>query len=319
MAKKQFKAGLYGVIAGILVAAILTGLTAFAFTSRYNGFSDEKIAQSYADSIVQTGDGYNALKISAVSKNQKFGTFVTNAYMTPYINDGKDIEQNKEIGTGSKEETELLDTIYNTMYDYFDELMKTVGLENYDEFYSSYFAKLKEIRVAVLQDDYMDTDFMFSVFESNVQTYADKLTGTEEKLAADEKTVLQEATTGIYQTTYGNDYKLTTTVESKKDLSSDEVKAYADGYKERITPIIENGKAKAETLSGDAKDNMIKAFENLDVSQDIKAVSVCTVSVTDDNGNKLASTDINVIKIGNSWYADNTNSDTSPLYLAIAD
>ena len=103
MAKKQFKAGAYGVIAAILVAVMLIGLTAFAFISRYNGFSDEKIALSYADTIVQTGDGYNALKVSAVSKNQKFGTFVTDAYMAPYINDGEEVEQNPAIGTGTEE------------------------------------------------------------------------------------------------------------------------------------------------------------------------------------------------------------------------
>lgn len=46
--KKGFKSGLYGVIAGVLVAAILVGLTVFAFTTRYNAFSPEKVAQSYA-------------------------------------------------------------------------------------------------------------------------------------------------------------------------------------------------------------------------------------------------------------------------------
>lgn len=101
MAKKEFKAGLYGVVAAVLVAVVLVGLTVFAFTSRYNAFSPEKVAQSYADTIVQTGDGYNALKVSLVSKEQKFGNFVTNAYMTPYINDGKDVKQNEIIGTGS--------------------------------------------------------------------------------------------------------------------------------------------------------------------------------------------------------------------------
>ena len=52
MAKKEFKAGLYGVVATVLVAVVLVGLTVFAFTSRYNAFSPEKVAQSYADTIV---------------------------------------------------------------------------------------------------------------------------------------------------------------------------------------------------------------------------------------------------------------------------
>ena len=315
MAKKEFKAGLYGVVAAVLVAVVLVGLTVFAFTSRYNAFSPEKVAQSYADTIVQTGDGYNALKVSLVSKEQKFGNFVTNAYMTPYINDGKDVKQNEIIGTGSDEEAQMLDTVYNTMYDYYEELMETVGLQNYDEFYSLYFAKLKEVRTAVLQDDYMDTDFMFSVFESNVQTYANKLTGTKEKLAADEKTVIQKASTGIYQELYGKDYKLTTTVTDTKELSADEVETYVTGYKNRIVPIIQKNEAFADTLDDKKSSAMKAAFENLDVADSIEAVDECTVEVTNQNGDVVASTKVYVVRIGNSWYVDNSNTDTAPLYI----
>ena len=324
--KKSFRAGLYGVVSGILVAAILVGITVFAFTTRYNAFSPEKVAQSYADTIVQTGDGYNALKVSLVSKNQKFGNFVINAYMAPYVNDNsgkkKDepkVEQNKAIGTGSKKETELLDQIYNTMYVYYEELMATVGLENYDEFYSRYFDMLKQVRVAVLGDDYMDTEFMFSVFESNVQTYSNKLTGTKKKLAADKKTVLQKETTGIYQEMYGKDYKLTTTVTNTKELSADEVKAYADEYKNRIQPLIENGKSKAAALANeDKKEAMEQAFANLDIADSIEAVDECTVEVTNQKGDVVATVQVYVVRIGNSWYVDNSNTSTAPLYIAQA-
>lgn len=322
--KKGFNTGLYGVIAGVLVAAILVGMTVFAFTTRYNAFSPEKVAQSYADTIVQTGDGYNALKVSLVSKNQKFGNFVINAYMAPYVNDNsgkkkgeKKIEQNKEIGTGSKKEAKLLDTVYNTMYDYYDELIKTVGLQNYDEFYSLYFAKLKEVRVAVLQDDYMDTDFMFSVFESNVQTYANKLTGTKKVLAADEKTVLQKASTGAYQELYGKKYKLTTTVTDTKELPADEVEAYVKGYKDRVIPIIQKSEAVADTLDDKKSEAMKSAFDNLNVADSIEAVDECTVEVTNQNGDVVANTKVYVVRIGNSWYVDNSNTDTAPLYITI--
>lgn len=322
--KKGFNTGLYGVIAGVLVAAILVGMTVFAFTTRYNAFSPEKVAQSYADTVVQTGDGYNALKVSLVSKNQKFGNFVINAYMAPYVNDNKGkkkgekkIEQNKEIGTGSKKEAKLLDTVYNTMYDYYDELIKTVGLQNYDEFYSLYFAKLKEVRVAVLQDDYMDTNFMFSVFESNVQTYANKLTGTKKVLAADEKTVLQKASTGAYQELYGKKYKLTTTVTDTKELSADEVEAYVKGYKDRVVPIIQKSEAVADMLDDKKSEAMKSAFENLNVADSIEAVDECTVEVTNQNGDVVANTKVYVVRIGNSWYVDNSNTDTAPLYITI--
>ncbi|WP_177917272.1 hypothetical protein [uncultured Eubacterium sp.] len=321
-AKKEFKAGLYGLAAAVITAVILIGLTVYAFTSGYDAFSPEKTAQNYADTIVQTGDGYNALKISLVSKEQKFGSFVTNAYMSPYVNDNsgkkkgeKKVEQNELIGTGSDEEAQMLDTIYSTMYDYYEELMKTVGLQNYDEFYSLYFAKLKEVRVAVLQDDYMDTDFMFSVFESNVQTYANKLTGTQEKLAADEKTVIQKASTGIYQELYGKDYKLTTTVTDTKELSADEVKAYVTGYKDRVVPISKKNEALADTLDDEKSSEMKAAFDNLNVTDKIEAVDECTVEVTNQNGDVVASTKVYVVRIGNSWYVDNSNTDTEPLYL----
>lgn len=323
--KKGFRAGLYGVVSGILVAAILVGMTVFAFTTRYNAFSPEKVAQSYADTIVQTGDGYNALKVSLVSKNQKFGNFVINAYMAPYVNDnsGKKkgepkVEQNKAIGTGSKEETELLDQIYNTMYVYYEELMATVGLENYDEFYSRYFDMLKQVRVAVLGDDYMDTKFMFSVFESNVQTYANKLTGTKKKLAADKKTVLQKETTGIYQEMYGKEYKLTTTVTNTTELSADEVKAYADGYKDRIVPLAQKNESVADSLDEEKSAAMKEAFDNLNVADSIEAVDECTVEVTNQKDDVVATVQVYVVRIGNSWYVDNSNTNTAPLYIAQA-
>lgn len=323
--KKGFRAGLYGVVSGILVAAILVGMTVFAFTTRYNAFSPEKVAQSYADTIVQTGDGYNALKVSLVSKNQKFGNFVINAYMAPYVNDnnGKKkgepkVEQNKAIGTGSKEETELLDQIYNTMYVYYEELMATVGLENYDEFYSRYFDMLKQVRVAVLGDDYMDTEFMFSVFESNVQTYANKLTGTKKKLAADKKTVLQKETTGIYQEMYGKEYKLTTTVTNTTELSADEVKAYADGYKDRIVPLAQKNESVADSLDEEKSAAMKEAFDNLNVADSIEAVDECTVEVTNQKDDVVATVQVYVVRIGNSWYVDNSNTNTAPLYIAQA-
>lgn len=99
--KKGFNAALYAVVAGIVVAVALVLITIFAFTTRYTGFSNEKVAQAYVDTIVQTGDGYNAYKNTLVSKNQKFGKFVTNAYMRPYINEDA---KASFVGTGTDEE-----------------------------------------------------------------------------------------------------------------------------------------------------------------------------------------------------------------------
>lgn len=319
--KKGFNAALYAVVAGIVVAVALVLITIFAFTTRYTGFSNEKVAQAYVDTIVQTGDGYNAYKNTLVSKNQKFGKFVTNAYMRPYINE--DAKKAPFVGTGTDEEIAKTDEVYDTMYDYYVDLLQKYGLDDIDAVFNDYFAKLSEVRKEVFGDEYMDTDFMFSVFESNVSKYGKSLTGTEEELGADNKTVIQKATTGKYQEMFGKDYKFTATVKNSTDLSDSEKDAYIKEYKERITPVTALGEAKAEKFGlkdtdkkNTPKSDMVGAFENLDCSEDISAVTKCDVDVTLADGTVVATQQVYVVKIGNTWYVDNTNVDTSGLYLA---
>lgn len=321
--KKGFKAGAYSVIACVTVAVVLVLMTIFAFTIRYTAFSPEKVAQFYTDTVVQTGDGYNAYKNTLVSKNQKYGDFVINAYMLPYVNDGDDVKQADFVGTGTDEEAAAIDEVYNTMYDYYVELLSTCGLDHYDEFYNSYFAKLSEVRKAVYGDDYMDTEFMFGAFESNVDRYGKSLTGTEKKLAQDEKTVIQEESTGVYQEKFGKDYKFTTTVKECTELSADEAKAYVEEYSARIKPVAESGAAKADRfglVDADKKDtkksDMTDAFAKLDCSEDIDSVAKATVDVTLEDGTVVATQELYVVKIGNSWYVDDTNIDISALFLA---
>jgi hypothetical protein len=318
--KKGFNAALYAVVAGVVVAVVLVLITIFAFTTRYTGFSADKVAQAYVDTIVQTGDGYNAYKNTLVSKNQKFGKFVTNAYMLPYINE--DAEKASFVGTGTDEEIKKTDEVYDTMYDYYVELVQKYGLDNIDAVFNDYFAKLSEVRKAVYGDEYMDTDFMFSVFESNVSKYGKSLTGTEEELGADGKTVVQEASTGKYQEMFGKDYKFTATVKESAELNDADKDAYIAQYKERIAPIAASGEAKADSFAlkdeekSTPKSDMIGAFEKLDCSNDINSVAKCTVDVTLADGKSVATQEVFVVKIGNTWYVDNTNIDTSALYLA---
>lgn len=321
--KKGFKTGAYSVIACVTVAVVLVLMTIFAFTIRYTAFSPEKVAQFYTDTVVQTGDGYNAYKNTLVSKNQKYGDFVINAYMLPYVNDGDDVKQADFVGTGTDEEAAAIDEVYNTMYDYYVELLSICGLDHYDEFYNSYFAKLSEVRKAVYGDDYMDTEFMFGAFESNVDRYGKSLTGTEKKLAQDEKTVIQEESTGVYQEKFGKDYKFTTTVKECTELSADEAKAYVEAYSARIKPVAESGAAKADRfglVDADKKDtkksDMTDAFAKLDCSEDIDSVAKATVDVTLEDGTVVATQELYVVKIGNSWYVDDTNIDISALFLA---
>lgn len=319
--KKGFNAALYAVVAGVVVAVVLVLITIFAFTTRYTGFSADKVAQAYVDTIVQTGDGYNAYKNTLVSKNQKFGNFVINAYMLPYINE--DAKKASFVGTGTDEEIAKTDEVYDTMYDYYVELLQKYGLDNIDAVFNDYFAKLSEVRKEVFGDEYMDTDFMFSVFESNVSNYGKSLTGTEKELGADDKTVIQEATTGKYQKMFGKDYKFTATVKESTPLSDSEKDAYVKEYKERIAPVAASGEAKAEKFGlkdtdkkHTPKSDMVGTFEKLDCSNDISAVTKCNVDVTLADGTVVASQQVYVVKIGKTWYVDNTNVDTSGLYLA---
>ena len=319
--KKGFNAALYAVVAGVVVAVVLVLITIFAFTTRYTGFSADKVAQAYVDTIVQTGDGYNAYKNTLVSKNQKFGNFVINVYMLPYINE--DAKKASFVGTGTDEEIAKTDEVYDTMYDYYVELLQKYGLDNIDAVFNDYFAKLSEVRKEVFGDEYMDTDFMFSVFESNVSNYGKSLTGTEKELGADDKTVIQEATTGKYQKMFGKDYKFTATVKESTPLSDSEKDAYVKEYKERIAPVAASGEAKAEKFGlkdtdkkHTPKSDMVGAFEKLDCSNDISAVTKCNVDVTLADGTVVASQQVYVVKIGKTWYVDNTNVDTSGLYLA---
>ena len=99
---------------------------------------------------------------------------------------------------------------------------------------------------------------------------------------------LTDKTIGAYQKALGEDYKLTTTVTDVQSV--EDVKAYT---------------AKMNT----------QLLANYEVSaDDIGAVSICTVQVTDAKGTQLATCNLTVVQIGHTWYVDNTTADTSALY-----
>ena len=322
--KKGFRVGIYAVAVGIILAVVLSAMACYQFVTTYTAYSPEKVAQSFVDTVVQKGDGYNAYKNTLVSQNKKlkYGDFLRRAYFIVYLNEkdenGIDIAQADFVGTGSAEEQAAIDKVYSTMYDYFEELVKTVGFDNYDEFYTKYFDKLVEVRREVYGDEYMDYEYMFGAFESNVALYGDKLTGTELKLASDGKTVIQEETVGKYQELFGKDYHLTSTVASCETLDEAETQKYIDGFKQRIAPVAAKGeeKAKANGLDEENTDNMVNAFKGLDCSDSITAVAKAVVEVKTADGITVATQELYVVSLGNVWYIDNTNIDTSALYLA---
>ncbi|MBE6741498.1 MAG: hypothetical protein E7570_04255 [Ruminococcaceae bacterium] len=360
MAKKE-KKGLntsaYAIATSVILAVVLVIMTIFSVSTKYTAFSPEKVAQEYVDGIVQTGDGYNAYKVTLVSKNKKYGDFIINAYMRPYINDGDDVKQAEFVGSGEAEEAEAIDNVYKDMYEYYKTLIKTVNYDNYDEFFDAYFSKLREVRHQYYGDDYMDTEYMFGAFESNVQTYADELTGTQNVFASDDKTFLKEESVGVYQVIFGElqkvevdalvdpetgkkvskaeaskypkakkgtvteeqlVYHLTTEVTSCEELSEKETKAYIEAYAARIKPIAESGEAKADAfgLKDENKEAMINAYKGLDCSEDIASVAKAEVVVKEQNGETVANQELYLVKIGKSWYVDNTNINTSALYIS---
>ncbi|MCD7796453.1 MAG: hypothetical protein LUG95_02195 [Clostridiales bacterium] len=205
------------------------------------------------------------------------------------------------------------------MYDYFLELIETYGFDDYDSIFTNYFARLAEVRQEVYGDEYMDSDYMFGAFEFNVSTYGDSLTGTEESIADDGETVLQEVITGVYQEMFGEDYKFTTTVTECTELSENEVSDYVSQYSESISATAQSGEETAALFGitdTDTIRTMSDAFANLDCSDSITAVDKCTLEVTLDDGTVVTTQELYVVEIGNSWYVDNTNVDTSGLYLA---
>ena len=342
--KKGLNTGVYAVVTSIILAVVLVVLTVFSVATKYTAFSPEKLAQSYVDTVVQTGDGYNAYKVTLVSNHMKYGDFIRVAYMRPYVNDGDDVKQADFVGTGSTKEQEAIDSVYNTMYTYYVELLKTYGYDDYDAVFDNYFKKLIEVRHNIYGDDYMDMDYMFGAFEANVQTYANSLTGTRRVFAQDDKTILTEESIGAYQIMFGEMqdvevdalvdgkkqtvveqqpvYKLTCEVKECTELSADEAKAYVEEYSARIKPVAESGAAKADSFGivdeekKTYKSDMVDAFAGLDCSDKINSVAKVTVEVKIQSGETVATQELYVVKIGKSWYVDNTNINTSGLYLS---
>lgn len=306
MAKKEktFNYKLYALVAFLLVAAILACTTVFAVKQKYIAFDSEKLAVSYADTIIQKGDGYNAYTYTLSAKGDKYGDFIRKNYMYPIIYpgyskdmDSKEFKELKKSGLDTdshKSETTLNDdgtlsgVLAEHMYPYYIELIKTYGWDDYEAIYTNYFNKLVEERKAIFNDDYMSDEVMFTAFESNVATFGNAVTGTKLTLGADNKTVIQEESTGLYQTEFGKDYKITTKATGEKDIDD------LDAYKAAMDS------AKLETYNVSASD--------------ISAAKTVSVEATLEDGTVVAAIDVNLVKIGHTWYVDNNSTNTAPAY-----
>ncbi len=301
---KKFNYGLYAVTVFAAVAVILVLITTFTFKSKYVAFDEEKVAVNFTDTIAQKGDGYNAYKFTLASKAEKYGDFVRQQFMYPVIYPGytagmdkdafKELQENgfdtdaHKSDATKNDDGKLAGEVADKMYDYYAELMRTVGWDDYATVYTNYFNKLAEVRKEVFGDDYMSDEVMFTALEANVAAYGNSLTGTEKKLAADEKTVIQEETTGFYQTVFGKDYKFITEAKNVEIISD------------------------LETYKASLSEEELQKYEIS--ADDITEAAKVLVDVSLEDGTVIASAEIYEVKIGSTWYVDNITTNTQALY-----
>ena len=298
--EKEFNFKLYAVVVFFGVLAALIAIVYTTFTSRYIAFHPEEVAKTYVDTVVQTGDGYNAYKNSLLGKSQKYGDFIREHYMYPVINRDVNAEldavtdsnlpkgYNNDFYKGEKtlnDDGSLQGQLIETMHPYYEELIGENGWDNYDLIFTSYFDRLVEERKTIFGDDYMTDEIMFTALEANVRTYGEKLTGTEDEF--DENTGLQTSvkSEGVYEKAFGEDYRILTEVTGENDLD-------------------------LEIYLGQVDE---KAFESYKVSKEyISAVKELVVKVS--CGEKEAEVTVVAVQIGRSWYVDSAETDTSLLY-----
>lgn len=300
-AKKEFNSKLYAIVAFVVVGALLATVTVCAYKSKYNAFSPEKTAVAFTQSIVETGDGYNAYKNTVMSVNYKYGDYIRENYMYPVIyaengyKAGDDTSSLKGLNDESymsekslNDDGSLAGSVIDSMYPYYTELIKELGgWDNYDAFFTKYFAKLCEVREGVFGDKYMTDEIMFTALESNVEKYGKSLTGTKDVYDSNTGVQTEFKSIGKYQEKFGDGYSF--------------------GYKAVKTENIDD----LETYRNSLDKNKLDSYK---ISLgDIKNAVVCEVEIS--VGGKTVSTQsVTLMQIGSSWYVDNITTDTKALY-----
>ena len=287
--EKGFNFKLYAVISFVCVAAILALVCVTTFSTKYMAFHPERLAEFYVDTIVQTGDGYNAYKNTIVSKNMKYGDFIRKNYIDPVVNrDGKDYSDDSFKGeiTLSDDGT-LSGELTDGMYAVYETLVGRYGWDDYDSIFSEYIETLVAVREDNFGDKFFNDEIFFTAFEANVSAFGKALTGTDEVYDENSGVKLSDKTEGIYQKLYGEDYRIICEAESFSEGSLADYSTAAD----------------AEALAG----------YGIDVS-DIEGVATVLVKVSLDGGEELTECEVTLVKIGMSWYVDNLNTDTGCLY-----
>ncbi|MCR4594879.1 MAG: hypothetical protein K5761_07465 [Clostridiales bacterium] len=301
-ATKEFNVKLYAIIVFAVMAVALFVIVFTTFTSSYTAFDPEKVAVGFVDGIARDGDGYDAYKVTLMSKNYKYGDFIREHYMYPLIyaeagykpGDSTDklkgLNDESYMSEKSKNDDGTLEgKLIDRMYETYVQTLGTVGWDNYDGFFTEYFNVLLEKRKEIYGDEYITDEIMFTVLEANVKRYSEMLNGTEEKYDENTGVKISEEKKGIYQTKFGDDCVIEVKAIKTKDLNLENYKSGAD------KEMLETYKVNVDDIS-EAK----------------------TVRVTSQYGDEGISVtiDVTVVKIGNSWYVDNNMTKTLELYKA---
>ena len=287
--ERNFNMKLYGACAFFAVAAVLVVTCIFTFKAKYIAFHPDELARTYVDNIVQTGDGYNAYKNTLVSKSMKYGDFIRKNYINPVVNEnGNDYSSDEYKGEKTlNDDGTLAGQLIADMYPVYEELIGTYGWDDYDSIFTEYIKALTAAREEIFGDKFFNDEVFFTAFEANVASYGKALTGTDEVFDENTGIKLSDKTQGEYQILFGDDYKIVFRAKSIGD-------GYVDGW---LTD------ADAETL----------ALYGVEADK-ISEVKTVTVEVSLEGRKALAECEVTLVKIGMSWYVDNTKTDTSALY-----
>ena len=290
MAKKKKLSKIKIIVVSLfLVLAIVASIFVISQKNDSQSLSPEEVALTFTETIVNRSDGYNAYKYTLISKNYKYEDYVRENFMYPIIyaeshyQSGMDTRNLKGLNDKSymgektkNDDGTLTKKLCDRMFPYYMQLMTELnGWDKYNTFYIKYFAKLLKVREDIYGDKYMTEEIMFTVLESNINTYGNKLAGTEGN------------TFGLYEKKYGENCKFTYTITETKDIELEEYNKH-----------IDEGTFKTYKISAD----------------DITEVKGITINIQVQGETVVNAQKVLVVKSDNKWYVDNTNTNTAKLY-----
>lgn len=290
MAKKKKLSEIKIILVSLfLVLAIVASIFVISQKSKSQSLTPEEVALTFTETITNRGDGYTAYKYTLISKNYKYEDYVRENFMYPIIygeshyQSGMDTHNLKGLNDKSymgektkNDDGTLTQKLSDRMFPYYMQLMTELnGWDKYNTFYIKYFAKLLNVREDIFGDKYMTEEIMFTVLESNVKTYGDKLAGTE------------DATFGLYEKKYGENCTFTYTITETKDIELEEYNKHVD-----------EATFKTYKISAD----------------DITEVKGITINIQVQGETVVNAQKVLVVKADNKWYVDNTNTNTAKLY-----